>query len=80
MTNAQMRDDHDSEVDEDEIRDNVDLSSPPVLTVAYKVGVRQVKGIDLPDGTMLHVDLLRGKSKAKTDSQPLKNSRAAFKQ
>ena len=77
---GQKREDHDSEVDEDEIRDNVDMNDPPVITVAYKVGVRQVRGIGLEDGTLVFVDLQRGKSKAQTDTQPLKNSKAAFKQ
>ena len=64
VSRHQIKDDNDSEVDEDEMRDNVDLDDQPNLTVGYRVGIDCVRGILVDEGTQVRVDLVRGKSKA----------------
>jgi len=77
---SSRRDDNDSEVDEEEFRDNVDLNDQPKLTVTFKVGVEKIDGIELEDGTLVRVDFLNKKQKAQTDSLMLRSGSATFKQ
>ena len=49
----------DSDVDEDEIRDNID-EDPPLITVQYEIKILCAKEILMRDGTQLKVICHRG--------------------
>ena len=69
--------DDDSEVDEDEARDNVE-EDPPIITLQYEIKILCAKGILLKDGTQLKVYCVRGEQKAQTNVKMLKQNQVYF--
>ena len=69
----------DSDVDEDEIRDNFE-EEPPVITVQFEIKILCAKEILLRDGTQLKVQCIRGEQKAQTNIKMLKSSTVYFQQ
>ena len=72
--------DEDSEVDEDEMRDNVDLYDQLKLLVTYRVSIDSVRGIQLAEGTQVKVDIMSWKHKIQTKDRALSQGAATFKQ
>lgn len=71
--------DGESDVDEEEARDNVE-EDPPLITVQFEIKILCAKEILLRDGTQLKVICVRGEQKAQTNTKLLKSSQVYFQQ
>lgn len=77
---AQVQVNDDSEVDEEELQDQVDADDPPLITVQFEIQILSVREILMKDGTQLFVKLVKGAQISKTNTKLLKENRVIFKQ
>lgn len=70
----------DSELDEEEMRDNFDPDDPPIITLQYEIKILCAKEILVRDGTQLMVQCIRGEQKAQTNTKMLKSNTVYFQQ
>ena len=67
-----------SDVDEEELQDQVEANDPPQITVTYDIKINSVKEVLLADGVPLSVQIMRGEQKSKIPKKELKNSTVIF--